>query len=203
IAGTTHLDPAAVQACVRIASDALVRVIQGQTMEFQLQLPAGHADRIEPNLESWEQMARGKTAALFGACLASGAVAAGANPQQVAEAQALGEDIGLLFQVQDDYLDLVGEKGRERRATDLAEGKLSFPVLWAYAHGDAKDTERLAQIVAAPREETTDAMIDEGLALLERCGALEGTGRWLLRFGEEVRRRPLAAVVPGLCEQIL
>jgi geranylgeranyl pyrophosphate synthase len=53
----------------------------------------------------------------------------------------------VFFQVQDDYLDLVGEKGRESRGSDLMEGKVSFPIAWAYEHSAASDVTLLRRIV--------------------------------------------------------
>lgn len=188
--------------CVEIASASLLRLIAGQAMEFQLQRPKEDPNHLESSLENYTQMARGKTAALFAACFGIGAVVAGA-PDKVGGAMDLGEKIGLLFQVQDDYLDLVGEKGRDRRGSDLAEGKLSFPVLWALTHSNPSDISRISAIVTAPRAETTDAMLQEGITLLKQCGALDATARWLLAAGEEINADPLSWVVPGLSTQIL
>jgi len=189
--------------CAALASDALIRVIEGQAMEFQLQLPRDNQDAIAPTVEAWMHMAGGKTAALFAACMASGGVCAGADDATIEALGLMGEQIGLLFQVQDDYLDIVGDKGRERRATDLAEGKLSFPVTWALTHGGAQQVARLAEIIATPRADTTDAMIDEGSRILEESGALAATSRWLRETAQRIEASELARVVPGLVERIL
>ena len=189
--------------CAEIACQALTRVIEGQTMEFQLQLPADSADRIPPTLSGWERMARGKTAALFGGCMGAGAVVAHADEDTVAEAAAYGEELGLLFQVQDDFLDLVGDKGRDQQATDLAEGKLSFPVVWALENGSPAAAARLREIVEAPRSKTTPELIAEGLNLLEATGALKGTAAWLETAGQAALDHPMARIVPGFADRIL
>ena len=180
------------------ASRALVRVIGGQVMEFQLQEqpPAGEA-----LLAGWREMAAGKTGALFGACFHAGAVAAGRSPADAAVLAAFGERIGLLFQVQDDLLDLVGQKGRDRQGSDLAEGKLSYPVAWALAQAPSRAGADLRQIVDAPRDDTTDAMIAEGLALLDELGALAATGALLVTTAAELATAPV--VLPGLVDRIL
>ncbi len=182
------------------ASQALVRVIGGQVMEFQLQerVPGGASEGL---LAGWRQMAAGKTGALFAACFHAGAIAAGRGADEALDVAGYGERIGLLFQVQDDLLDLVGEKGRDRRGSDLAEGKLSFPVVWALEHAEQGPASRLRRIVEAPREATTDAMISEGLSLLESTGALATTAELLLETAAGLADGPVS--LPGLVARIL
>ncbi|MGM0575616.1 MAG: polyprenyl synthetase family protein [Myxococcota bacterium] len=181
---------------------AMIRLIAGQAMEFQLQDDRAVARAVPPTPEAWEQMARGKTGALFGACFRAGVVGGGGGRDQADAAARRGEALGLLFQAQDDYLDLVGEKGRGRPGSDLAEGKLSFPVVRALAAGGAA-AERLRDIVGAPREQTTGAMVDEGLDLLSSTGALEATAAWLRDARDRLESDPLDALTPGLVGRFL
>jgi len=189
--------------CVTLASKALVRVIEGQTMEFQLQLPQGSSDRLAPTQKNWEHMARAKTAALFGACTEAGAIAANASNDLVAAFATYGENIGIFFQVQDDYLDLVANKGREQVGTDIAEGKLSFPVTWAYENANAIEAKRLAEIIETPRADTDAGMIGKGLELLAQTGALDATADWLETMHDKLSTGPCAEALPGLTERIM
>ena len=183
--------------------DAMLRVIGGQALEFQLQRPVGDPDRVDPSLASWCEMAGGKTGALFGACLRAGAVAARAPGALVEAAAGLGERLGLLFQVQDDLLDLVGDKGREQRATDIAEGKISYPVAWSIAFAAPAAVERLMAIVTAPRAETTSAMIAEAVSLLHDVGAVSATVEWLRTEERLATEDPVARLLPGLVDRLL
>lgn len=191
------------ESLVQPVSKAMLRVIEGQVMEFQLQLPADDPAHLAPSRAAWERMARGKTGALFGVCFRAGAVAGGANREQADDAARQGEALGLLFQVQDDYLDLVGDKGRDLRGSDLAEGKLSFPVVWAYEHASQAAAAALRDIVCAPREATDAAMVARGLELLGDCGALDATAAWLREERDAGAQSPIAALVPGLVDAIL
>ncbi|XXX81531.1 polyprenyl synthetase family protein [Sorangium sp. So ce134] len=183
---------------VPLLSDALLRLVQGQAMEFQLQALPGEAWAIEPMLETWEVMARHKTGALFAVCLCAGAVAAEAGEATIEEAARYGEDIGLLFQVQDDYIDLVGNKGRKGKLRDLLEGKLSFPVVWAYKHASPAAVEPIRAILGRTREDRTYPMALEAFEALQRCGALEATAAWLRSASKSAEEQPLAEIVPGL-----
>ncbi|MEZ4268155.1 MAG: polyprenyl synthetase family protein [Myxococcota bacterium] len=190
-------------ALVQPVSKAMLRVIEGQVMEFQLQLPPGDPAHLGVSGAAWERMAGGKTGALFGACFRAGAVAGGWRGAEADAAARYGESLGLLFQVQDDYLDLVGDKGRDLRGSDLAEGKLSFPVVWAFENASPPLAAELRAVVSTPREGTDDAMVARGIALLEECGALDATATWLREALDDASRGPVAALVPGLAEQIL
>lgn len=188
---------------VEVVCSALVRVIEGQTMEFQLQLPAGAPDAILPTEENWKAMAVRKTGALVGACLQAGAIAAGSDAAKGASAGDYGETLGLLFQVQDDYLDLVGDKGRQARGSDLMEGKLSFPIVWAYAHAKPADVEALRRVIRSDREQKTQSMVEDAIATLERTGALAATAAWLMEARLAALHHPFAQAVPGLVERML
>lgn len=191
------------ESLIQAVSKAMLRVIEGQVMEFQLQLPTDDPAHLRPSAAAWERMARGKTGALFGACFRAGAVAGGWGREQADAAARQGEGLGLLFQVQDDYLDLVGDKGRELRGSDLAEGKLSFPVVWAFENAEPAVAAELRGVIAAPREATDAAMVARALDLLDGCGALDATAAWLREGRDEAGRGPAAALVPGLVDAIL
>lgn len=178
-------------------------VIGGQALEFQLQLPEGHRDHVPATLESWERMALGKTAALFALCAEAGALSAGVAAEERARAAAFGSDVGLLFQLQDDLLDLVGDKGRDEPATDIAEGKISYPVAWACAHAEPDARDRLMAIIRTPRGATTSAMTQEALALLRGAGAIDAASQRLVEMWRELRASRYDALLPGLVERVL
>ncbi len=185
------------------AAAACLRLCEGQAMELQLQLPHKSPEALPATLEVWGEMARAKTGALFGLCLRAGSVAAGRSDAFSEAAARYGEELGLLFQVQDDLLDLVGDKGRGRLGSDLMEGKCSFPVALAYASSTRDGMVPVRALLERPREERSWAMVDEALEALARCGALRATASWLQRSASAAIRHPLAVLLPGFVEQIL
>jgi geranylgeranyl pyrophosphate synthase len=83
--------------------------------------------------------------------------------------------LGRAFQIQDDLLDLWGSKGREQVGSDIAEGKLSYPLvlLLNKLHRGSQDRSKAEAIVRAPREETTNDQIAWLISLMEREGIKE------------------------------
>jgi octaprenyl-diphosphate synthase len=79
------------------------------------------------------QVARGKTAALFGWSIRAGATVGGLPRPALERAAQAGESLGILFQLIDDLLDLAGDPLRTGKGAllDLAGGKLSWPVVHA------------------------------------------------------------------------
>jgi len=182
---------------------AMVRLAEGQSMEFQLQLAQDHPHALPPTLRTWEAVARRKTGMLFAACLRAGAAAAEQDEPTVQAAGDYGEALGLLFQLQDDYLDLIGDKGRHGRGSDLVEGKLSFPVLWAYEHGSAEAVAPIRALFALPREERTAARVSEAIAAMQWSGALAATAAWLSAAAEAAQAHMFSAVIPGWIDRCL
>ena len=87
-----------------------------------------------------------KTATLFEACCSLGALSVGATPQQVEQAQAFGSDIGMIFQIRDDIFDYypAADIGKPT-GNDMAEGKLTLPLLYALNNNDDDSIRQLAR----------------------------------------------------------
>lgn len=85
-----------------------------------------------------------KTAALFEACCAMGAMSVGADERQTAEARAFGRYIGMIFQIRDDIFDYYdsGDIGKPT-GNDMAEGKLTLPALYV-VNGSSDSSVRAA-----------------------------------------------------------
>lgn len=185
------------------AAAACMRLCEGQAMELQFQLPRQSPEALLATPKLWGEMARAKTGALFGLCLRAGSVAAGRSGEFAEAAARYGEGLGLLFQVQDDLLDLVGDKGRGRLGSDLMEGKCSFPVVLAGASATRDSMMPVHTLLQRPRAERTWAMVDEALEALERSGAITATAAWLRRSARGAMKHPLAGLMPGFIEQML
>ena len=72
-----------------------------------------------------------KTASLYRACAALGALAGGCTAAELAAARRFGHFLGLAFQAADDLLDVTGkpEETGKPAGTDLAQGKVTLPLI--------------------------------------------------------------------------
>lgn len=82
--------------------------------------------------EVYFEVIRQKTAALFESCAVIGAKAGGADKQAVEAARAFGRNVGIIFQIRDDIFDYYqsADLGKPT-GNDMAEGKLTLPVIYA------------------------------------------------------------------------
>ena len=81
--------------------------------------------------------------------------------------------MGVLFQIQDDVLDIYGAKGRDRVGSDIAEGKRSILIVHALNHAEEARAQWIEEVIDTPRDETTDAAIQEMSEVLRQLGSLD------------------------------
>ena len=91
-----------------------------------------------------------KTAALFEACAAIGAISANAPDEEVKKARQFGQNLGIMFQIRDDIFDYFDSKEIGKpTGNDMAEGKLTLPVIYALNNTDFDSMLTLAKKVKA------------------------------------------------------
>ena len=96
------------------------------------------------------QIINSKTAALFEACAKIGALSASASEQAVFDAAKFGQYIGMIFQIRDDIFDYFdsAQIGKPT-GNDMAEGKLTLPVIYALNSTNDDSMMNLARKVKA------------------------------------------------------
>ena len=73
-----------------------------------------------------------KTASLFATCAQNGALSVGASADEVNAARDFGHAIGMIFQIRDDIFDYFDSKEIGKpTGNDMAEGKLTLPIIYA------------------------------------------------------------------------
>ena len=98
--------------------------------------------------EKYFQVIEKKTGALFESCCIIGALSAGMTMDDIQEVRRFGKIIGTIFQIRDDIFDYYDSKEIGKpTGNDLAEGKLTLPVLYALNHTDDANMQSLAKKV--------------------------------------------------------
>lgn len=89
-----------------------------------------------------------KTAALFESCAGIGAMSVGASAEEVEKAKLFGQNLGIIFQIRDDIFDYYksSEIGKPT-GNDMAEGKLTLPVIYALNNSNLESMHKLARKV--------------------------------------------------------
>lgn len=98
--------------------------------------------------EKYFQVIENKTGALFESCCIVGALSAGLTMNDIQEVRRFGKIIGTIFQIRDDIFDYYDSKEIGKpTGNDMAEGKLTLPVLYALKHTDDAVMQSLAKKV--------------------------------------------------------
>ncbi|HJN51825.1 MAG: polyprenyl synthetase family protein [Pseudomonadales bacterium] len=123
--------------------------------------------------QSYMEVIRRKTAMLFEAASHSGAVLAGADRDIELALRDYGAHLGLAFQLIDDVLDYDGETASlgKNVGDDLAEGKVTLPLIYAMDQGSQSQTDLIRQAI---RQGGLDSL-SEIITTVESTGALEYT----------------------------
>jgi len=110
------------------------------------------------SMEMYVQVIGKKTAAFFAGCAEGGAALAGAAQQLRQAYRSFGMNMGLVFQMADDLMDIIGEpkKAQKSLRSNLNEGTVTLPMIHAYALDPANaELGKLARAEKLSRSERT------------------------------------------------
>ena len=159
----------------------------GRTLSNGEILQLTNIQNQEISEDVYYQVIRQKTAALFESCSAVGALSVGATPEQVEQAKKFGQNIGIIFQIRDDIFDYYDSKEIGKpTGNDMAEGKLTLPVIYALNKYPLESMLTLAKKV---KSGTVNA--DEIAVLVEfakTSGGIEYAEQRMNYFADEARK---------------
>jgi octaprenyl-diphosphate synthase len=122
----------------------------GRTLAAGEILQLSNIQNQEISEEIYYQVINQKTAALFEACAAIGALSAGASAEEVKAAGEFGQNLGIMFQIRDDIFDYFDSKEIGKpTGNDMTEGKLTLPVIYALNNTNFESMQTLAKKVKA------------------------------------------------------
>ena len=133
-------------------SETIVRHLAelGRTLSNGEILQLSNIQNQDISEEVYYQVIKQKTAALFGACAAIGALSAGAPEEEIQEAKKFGQNLGIIFQIRDDIFDYYDQDNVGKpTGNDMAEGKLTLPVIHALRSTGSQEMLALAKKVKA------------------------------------------------------
>lgn len=175
----------------RRISQRVLDVIGGQQSEFELTLEGASYD-------DYERMVAGKTSGLFALPMVETARLCSAPPEVIRGLEQAAHPLGVLFQIQDDILDLYGEKGRDDRGGDIREGKISALAVAFVAIADDDEVAQLQQILEAERRETADEDVRWVIDSFRDSGALDEAINRIARLRGKALNVPELADYPRL-----
>lgn len=128
---------------IEVFSKTAVEVCEGQQMDMDFET------RDDISIEAYIEMIRLKTSVLLGAALKMGGIVAEAPKKELDLLYEFGVNIGIAFQLQDDYLDLFAdpEKFGKQVGGDIISNKKTFLLLKAEQLAKGEDEKEYQSIL--------------------------------------------------------
>jgi geranylgeranyl diphosphate synthase type I len=158
-------------------NNAVLAVIEGQCLDLALE------GQVDTTVATYIRLARAKTGALIGAALEAGAIMSGATAGEAACLRRAGIELGIAFQIRDDWLGTWGDTSVTGKSSgDLARRKLTYPVVLGLSllGGAARREFRRLYSLPGGSEESILALLDD----VDAAGAVD----------DELVRRSRAAI---------
>ncbi|MEA3012734.1 MAG: octaprenyl-diphosphate synthase [Sphingomonadales bacterium] len=140
--------------------------------------------RVETSEDQYLHIISAKTAALFAAACRIAAVVAERGEAAEQALDAYGRNLGIAFQLVDDAIDYSSDAATMGKGVgdDFRDGKVTLPVILAYARAD--DEDRMFWLDAMAGRRASDEDLGRAICLLRNSSALDDTiGRARL-FGQ-------------------
>jgi len=163
---------------LKILSGASAIIAQGEVDQLTAQR------EIETSEDRYLSIIGAKTAALFAAASRISAVVAERDEAEERALDDYGRNLGIAFQLVDDAIDYdsdAAEMGKDR-GDDFREGKMTLPVILAYARGSDEERRFWQEAIAGFRTEDED--LAHAVALIRKRDAVSATRDRARHFAE-------------------
>ncbi len=154
---------------LRILSHASAVIAEGEVEQLTAQR------RIGTDEDQYLEIISAKTAALFAAACRVSPVVAEASEDAERALDSYGRNLGIAFQLTDDVIDYSSDEATMGKGVgdDFRDGKMTLPVILAFARGDESDRAFWRSAIGGERVSEED--LTHAIALLKSTDALADT----------------------------
>lgn len=155
---------------VTLFSKTALEVCKGQQFDIDFET------RFDVTIPEYVKMIEYKTAVLLGAAMQMGAIVARASREDQKKIYDFGRNLGIAFQLQDDYLDAFGnpEKFGKQVGGDILENKKTYMFLKAMSLASEGCKDQLINLFSKPNQ-NPKLKVEQTLAIFESTGAAKAT----------------------------
>lgn len=185
---------------LHILSSASAVIAEGEVNQLTAQR------RIETDEEQYLEIIGAKTAALFAAACRISAVVAGRDDATEQALDSYGRNLGIAFQLVDDAIDYASDEATMGKdaGDDFRDGKVTLPVILAYARGNEAERAFWRDAIAGHR--IGDEDLAHATELMTRTGALADTLARARHYGQlaidALAPFPAGKIRDALCEAV-
>ncbi|MEP1487766.1 MAG: polyprenyl synthetase family protein [Algibacter sp.] len=147
-----NYDASVFQSLAKLFSKTALEVCEGQQYDVDFET------RNDVTIPEYLKMIEYKTAVLVGAAMKMGAIVANASSEDQNSIYGFGRNLGIAFQLQDDYLDAFGdpETFGKQVGGDIMENKKTYLYLKALEFASKEDKETLEDLFSKNLDDNSD-----------------------------------------------
>lgn len=170
-------EPAIFRELAKLFSKTALEVCEGQQYDVDFET------RDDVTIPEYLKMIEFKTAVLVGAAMKMGAIVAETSTENANLIYDFGLNLGIAFQLQDDYLDAFGnpETFGKQVGGDIIENKKTYLYLKAIEFASANEKEQLLHLFSIQPNDNNDK-INSVKAIFNQTGASEATRKAIQIF---------------------
>jgi octaprenyl-diphosphate synthase len=183
---------------LRILSHASAVIAEGEVEQLTAQR------QVDTDEDHYLTIISAKTAALFAAACRVAPVVAEASEEDELALEAYGRNLGIAFQLTDDVIDYASDTETMGKGVgdDFRDGKMTLPVILAYARGSEDDRAFWRSAMAGSR--VSDDDLGRAIGLLRSTDALADTIERARQYGrraiDALAKYPSSKVKSALVE---
>ena len=156
-----------VMKCISKVTEATIAICEGQVLDVS------YPDTKDVTEDDYIFMVGAKTSALFKACAEIGAIAGGADDDQIERLGSFAWDAGIAFQIADDILGATASEETLGKpvGSDLREGKKTLIIIHALNKATTGDREAILRVMG--KDDPSPIDMETAIEALENIGSID------------------------------
>lgn len=162
---------------LKIVSEAVEQMSEGELLQIE------KARKLDISENVYFEIIQKKTASLIASCCATGAASVGVDEQKIEEFRAMGENIGIAFQIKDDLFDYEKNNTDKPGAIDIKERKMTLPLIYLLQHADKAERRKI--IYNIKNNNTNPKIVDGIIKSVQEIGGLKYAEKKMLEYRQK------------------
>jgi octaprenyl-diphosphate synthase len=159
---------------LEILSSAVEQMSEGELLQME------KARKLDITEEVYFDIITKKTASLLASCCGIGANSTGVSEEVLEDVIAMGEAVGIAFQIKDDLFDYGDNKIGKPTGIDIIEKKMTLPLIYALNVADKGERRKIIKIIKNSKKSKTN--IQEVIQFVKTKGGIEYAQTRMLEY---------------------
>ena len=159
---------------LKLISIAVREMSEGELLQIE------KARKLDITEEVYFDIITKKTASLLASCCGIGANSTGVSEEVLVAVIAMGEAVGIAFQIKDDLFDYGDNKIGKPTGIDIIEKKMTLPLIYALNVADKGERRKIIKIIKNSKKSKAD--IQEVIQFVKAKGGIEYAQTRMLEY---------------------